>query len=125
MSNPSDLKYSKEHEWARVDGNTVVVGITEFAADQLGDVVYVDLPEAGSEITQFSKFGEIESVKTVSDLFTPVGGKILEVNSAVKDNPEVVNSDTYGDGWLLKVEINDPAQLDALMDASAYESHIS
>lgn len=120
--NPGDLKYSKEHEWARVDGNTVVVGITQFAADQLGDVVYVDLPEAGSDIEQFGKFGEIESVKTVSDLFSPVGGKIVEVNNAVKDSPEKVNQDTYGEGWLLKIEISDSSQLDSLMDAAGYES---
>lgn len=120
--NPGDLKYSKEHEWARVDGNTVVVGITQFAADQLGDVVYVDLPSAGSEIEQFGKFGEIESVKTVSDLFSPVGGKIVEVNDAVKSSPEKVNEDTYGEGWLLKIEISDTAQLDILMDAAGYES---
>ncbi len=120
--NPENLKYSKEHEWARVEGSTVVVGITQFAAEQLGDVVYVDLPEAGSDIEQFGKFGEIESVKTVSDLFSPVGGKIVEVNDSVKDSPEKVNEDTYGEGWLLKIEISDPGQLDALMDAAGYES---
>jgi glycine cleavage system H protein len=120
--NPEDLKYSKEHEWARVDGNTVTVGITQFAAEQLGDVVYVDLPGAGSEVKQFARFGEIESVKTVSDLFSPVGGKIVEVNDAVKDSPEKVNEDTYGDGWLLKIEITDSAQLDELMDSAAYEA---
>lgn len=120
--NPEDLKYSKEHEWARANGNTIVVGITQFAADQLGDVVYVDLPAAGGEVEQFGKFGEIESVKTVSDLFSPVGGKIIEVNDSVKDSPEMVNEDTYGKGWLLKIEISDPAQLDNLMDAAAYES---
>ena len=123
--NPEDLKYSEEHEWARVDGNVATVGITQFAAEQLGDVVYVDLPEAGSEVKQFSKFGEIESVKTVSDLFSPVGGKIVEVNEAIKDSPEKVNEDTYGEGWLLKIEISDTAQLDGLMDAAAYESHIA
>ena len=123
--NPTDLKYSKEHEWARVDGDTVVVGITRFAADQLGDVVYVDLPEAGTDVEQFGKFGEIESVKTVSDLFSPVGGKIIEVNDMVKDNPEKVNEDTYGDGWLLKIQLADASQLDALMDAAAYDSHIA
>jgi glycine cleavage system H protein len=123
--NPADLKYSKEHEWARVDGNTVTVGITQFAAEQLGDVVYVDLPAAGTEVKQFARFGEIESVKTVSDLFSPVGGKIVKVNDAVKDSPEKVNEDTYGEGWLLKVEISDASQLDSLMDATAYESHIS
>lgn len=121
--NPADLKYSKEHEWARVDGNTVTVGITQFAADQLGDVVYVDLPEVGTEVGQFARFGEIESVKTVSDLFSPVGGKIVAVNGAIKDHPEKVNEDTYGEGWLLKIELTDEAQLDGLMDAAGYESH--
>lgn len=125
MSNPEDLKYSEEHEWARVEGSTVTVGITQFAAEQLGDVVYVDLPEAGGEIKQFAKFGEIESVKTVSDLFSPVGGKIVEVNDTVKDSPEKVNEDSYGAGWLLKIEISDTAQLDSLMDAPGYESHIA
>ena len=123
--NPEDLKYSKEHEWARVDGNTAVVGITQFAAEQLGDVVYVDLPASGSDIEQFGKFGEIESVKTVSDLFSPVGGKIVEVNDGIKDSPEKVNEDTYGEGWLLKIEISDLAQLDGLMDAAGYEAHIA
>ena len=121
--NPTDLKYSKEHEWARVDGNTITVGITQFAADQLGDVVYVDLPAAGTEVAQFARFGEIESVKTVSDLFTPVGGKIVAVNDAIKDSPEKVNEDTYGAGWLVKIESTDAAQLDNLMDAAGYESH--
>ena len=121
--NPTDLRYSKEHEWARVDGNVVVIGITSFAAEQLGDIVYVDLPEAGTELEQFAKFGEIESVKTVSDLFTPVGGKIVAVNDAIKDSPEKVNEDTYGEGWLLKIEITDAAQLDDLMDVAGYESH--
>jgi glycine cleavage system H protein len=125
MSNPSNLKYSKEHEWARLEGKTVVIGITAFAAEQLGDVVYVDLPKPGAVLKQFAKFGEIESVKTVSDLFAPVGGKVVAVNDAIKDDPAVVNSDTYGKGWLIRVEVSDPKQLDALMDASAYESRIS
>ncbi len=121
--NPEELRYSKEHEWVRVDGDTATVGITRFAADQLGDVVYVDLPDAGGDVEQFGKFGEIESVKTVSDLFSPVGGSIVEVNETLKDNPEKVNEDTYGDGWLLKIAISDQAQLDNLMSAEAYESH--
>lgn len=123
--NPEDLKYSMEHEWARVEGNTAVVGITQFAAEQLGDVVYVDLPASGSDIEQFGKFGEIESVKTVSDLFSPIGGKVVEVNDTIKDSPEKVNEDTYGEGWLLKIEISDLAQLDGLMDAAGYEAHIA
>ncbi|MBT3943223.1 MAG: glycine cleavage system protein GcvH [Chloroflexi bacterium] len=123
MTTPDDRKYSDEHEWALVDGNVVTVGVTQFATDSLGDVVYVDLPESGTEITQFDKFGEIESVKAVSDLFTPVGGTILEVNTGVTDMPEKVNEDPYTVGWLLKVEVSDAeAQLGKLMDAAAYDS---
>ena len=125
MSNPSDLRYSKEHEWARIEGHTVTIGITTFAAEQLGDVVYVDLPEVGAKVDQFDKFGEIESVKTVSDLFSPVGGEVVEVNESLKDSPESVNTDTYGEGWLIKITIQDEGQLDALMDAAEYESHVS
>ena len=123
MTTPDDRKYSDEHEWALVDGNVVTVGVTQFATDSLGDVVYVDLPESGTEIPQFDKFGEIESVKAVSDLFTPVGGTILEVNTGVTDMPEKVNEDPYTVGWLLKVEVSDAeAQLGKLMDAAAYDS---
>ena len=121
---PDDLKYSKEHEWVRVDGNIAEVGVTVFAQDSLGDVVFVELPEVGTEIGQFDKFGEIESVKTVSDLFSPVGGKIIETNSGVVDSPESVNADPYGKGWLIKVELTDPSQLDALMDSTTYESSL-
>jgi glycine cleavage system H protein len=122
MTTPDDRSYSDEHEWALVDGNIVTVGVTQFATDSLGDVVYVDLPESGTEITQFDKFGEIESVKAVSDLFTPVGGKIVEVNTEVTDMPEKVNEDPYSVGWLLKVEVSDAgSQLDKLMDAAAYD----
>ena len=120
--NPADLKYSKEHEWARIEGQTAVVGITEFAAGQLGDVVYVDLPEPGATVEQFGKFGEIESVKAVSDLFSPLGGEIVEVNTAAADNPEIVNADTYGEGWLIKVRLSDPSQVGNLMEAAAYEA---
>jgi glycine cleavage system H protein len=119
---PEELKYSKEHEWVRMNGNIAEVGVTVFAQESLGDVVFVDLPEAGTEVEQFAKFGEIESVKAVSDLFSPVGGKILEVNSEATDRPEAVNEEPYGSGWLIKVEISDPAQLDVLMDAATYEA---
>jgi|TARA_B110000263_G_scaffold197008_1_gene175620 glycine cleavage system H protein len=122
MTTPDDRRYSDEHEWALVDGNIVTVGVTQFATDSLGDVVYVDLPESGTEIVQFDKFGEIESVKAVSDLFTPVGGKIVEVNTEVTDMPEKVNEDPYSVGWLLKVEVSDAAsQLEKLIDAAAYD----
>jgi len=119
---PEELKYSKEHEWVRMNGNIAEVGVTVFAQESLGDVVFVDLPEAGTEVEQFAKFGEIESVKAVSDLFSPVGGKILEINSEATDRPEAVNEEPYDSGWLIKVEISDTAQLDALMDAATYEA---
>ena len=123
MTTPDDRRYSDEHEWALVDGSIVTVGVTQFATDSLGDVVYVDLPESGTEITQFDKFGEIESVKAVSDLFTPIGGTIIEVNTEVTDMPEKVNEDPYTVGWLLKVEVSDAdAQLEKLMDATAYDN---
>ncbi|HIK88525.1 MAG TPA: glycine cleavage system protein GcvH [Dehalococcoidia bacterium] len=119
---PDDLKYSKEHEWVRMNGNIAEVGVTVFAQESLGDVVFVDLPDVGSDIEQFAKFGEIESVKAVSDLFSPVGGKIVEVNSEATDNPESVNAEPYGVGWLIKVDLSDTEQLDGLMDAASYES---
>jgi glycine cleavage system H protein len=119
---PGELKYSKEHEWVRMNGNIAEVGVTVFAQESLGDVVFVDLPEAGTDVEQFAKFGEIESVKAVSDLFSPVGGKIVEVNSEATDRPEAVNEEPYGSGWLIKVEISDTAQLDELMDAATYEA---
>ena len=121
MTTPDDRRYSDEHEWALVEGNVVTVGVTQFATDSLGDVVYVDLPESGIEVSQFDKFGEIESVKAVSDLFTPVGGVIVEVNSEVADMPEKVNEDPYSVGWLVKIEVSDASQLDRLMDAAAYD----
>ena len=119
---PDDLKYSTEHEWVRMDGNIAEIGVTVFAQDSLGDVVFIDLPDVGIEIGQFDKFGEIESVKAVSDLFSPVGGKIVATNPGAIANPETVNTDPYGSGWLIKIEVSDPAQLDALMDSETYES---
>ncbi len=119
---PDDLKYSKEHEWVRMDGDIAEIGVTMFAQDSMGDVVYVDLPEVGTEIRQSDKFGEIESVKAVSDLLSPIGGRIVETNPGAIDNPGSVNTDPYGSGWLIKVEISDSAQLDELMDSETYES---
>ncbi|MCH2515664.1 MAG: glycine cleavage system protein GcvH [Dehalococcoidia bacterium] len=119
---PDDLKYSKEHEWVRMEGNIAQIGVTVFAQDSLGDVVFIDLPDVGTEVGQFEKFGEIESVKAVSDLFSPIAGTIVDANSAAIDNPETVNTDPYGSGWLIKVEISDPPQLDELMDAETYEA---
>lgn len=121
---PDDLKYSKEHEWVRMEGNIAQIGVTVFAQDSLGDVVFIDLPEVGTEVGQFEKFGEIESVKAVSDLFSPIAGTIVDANSAAIDNPETVNTDPYGSGWLIKVEISDPPQLDELMDAETYEAKL-
>ena len=123
MTTPDDRRYSNEHEWALVDGNIVTVGVTQFATDSLGDVVYVDLPEVGAEVSQFYKFGEIESVKAVSDLFSPIGGTIVEVNSDLMTMSEKVNEDPYSVGWLIKVEASDAApQLEKLMDAAAYDA---
>lgn len=119
---PDDLKYSKEHEWVRMNGNIAEIGVTVFAQESLGDVVFVDLPDVGTDVGQFAKFGEIESVKAVSDLFSPVGGKIVEVNAAATDSPEVVNEEPYGTGWLIKVELADASQLDDLMDSATYQA---
>ena len=119
---PDDLKYSKEHEWVRMNGNIAEIGVTVFAQESLGDVVFVDLPHVGTDVAQFAKFGEIESVKAVSDLFSPVGGKIVEVNAAATDSPEVVNEEPYGTGWLIKVELADASQLDDLMDSDTYQA---
>ena len=126
MSNtPQELKYSKEHEWVRVDGNKAYISITDFAQDELGDIVFVELPEAGSTLTVNSTFGTVESVKTVSDLFAPVSGTVVEVNGELGDSPELVNSDPYGNGWMIVVEMSNPADLNDLLDASAYEAHVS
>jgi glycine cleavage system H protein len=117
---PDDLRYSKEHEWVRVDGSVATIGITSYAADELGDIVFVELPAAGSALEQFSTFGVVESVKAVSDLFAPISGTVAETNQALADRPELLNTDPFGDGWIARVELADPAELDALMDAAAY-----
>jgi len=122
---PSDLKYSEEHEWVRVEGDTVTVGISDFAQDQLGEVVFVDLPDVGSEIVGGETFGEVESVKSVSDLFSPVTGSVVERNDNLPDAPETVNEDPYGDGWLVKVKMGDASELDALMSAAEYEDFVA
>ena len=120
MSYPDDLRYSREHEWVRVDGSRATVGITSFAADELGDIVFVELPEAGATLTQFATFGVVESVKAVSDLYSPASGTVTEVNEALRDSPELLNSDPFGEGWIVRVELADPSELDTLMDAEAY-----
>ena len=118
--NPDDLRYSREHEWVRVDGGSATIGITSFAADELGDIVFVELPEAGASLSQFASFGVVESVKAVSDLFAPVSGEVTEVNGDLRDKPELLNSDPFGAGWIAKVTLSDQAELDALLDAGAY-----
>ena len=123
MSYPADLKYTKEHEWIRVDGNTGTIGITDFAQQQLGDVVYVELPEVGSTITSGQVFGTIESVKAVSELFAPVTGEVSEINTSLKDRPDHVNSKPH-ETWMLKVRLSSPSELGTLMDAAAYEQLI-
>jgi glycine cleavage system H protein len=124
MNFPADLKYSKEHEWVRVDGNTATVGISDFAQKELGDIVFVEIETVGDTIEKDAVFGTVEAVKTVSDLFLPVAGKIIEKNQSLNDAPEVVNSDPYGSGWMVKIEISNPADLDSLMDAEAYKKHV-
>ena len=121
---PEDLKYSKEHEWVRREGDEAVIGITWFAQDQLGDVVYVELPEAGREYQAGDIFGTIESVKTVSDLYMPVTCKVLEVHEDLNDEPELVNQEPYGQGWMLRVKLSDPAELDQLLTAEEYRQAV-
>ncbi len=123
--NPTDRKYSREHEWIKVEeGSRGLVGITHFAQDQLGDVVYLDLPRVGTRLRQSAKLGEVESVKAVSDVYSPISGEVVEVNPDVIDHPEVVNEDPYGRGWLLRVEIQDLSELDNLLTAEQYEAYL-
>jgi glycine cleavage system H protein len=117
---PEDLRYTKEHEWARVEGERVRVGITDFAQDALGDVVYVDLPEVGAKVEAEQPFGEVESTKSVSDVFSPVAGTVVERNPLIEERPELVNEQPYGDGWLVMIAPDDPAGVDALLDAESY-----
>lgn len=123
---PSDLKYSKEHEWVRQEGDSVVVGITDFAQDQLGDVVFLELQvDAGDTVSAGETFGEIESVKSVSELYSPLKGEVIAVNEALSDEAETVNTDPYGDGWMIKVRMEDPAEMDGLLSAEEYEAFVS
>jgi glycine cleavage system H protein len=118
---PSDLHYTKDHEWVRVEGDTATIGVTDFAANQLGDVVFVDLPEVGRKVDQFATFGVVESVKAVSDLYAPVSGEVVAVNGDLGSKPELVNSDPFGGGWMIRVKVGDAAQLGELLDAAGYE----
>jgi glycine cleavage system H protein len=120
MAYPDDLRYSREHEWVRAENGSATIGITSFAADELGDIVFVELPEAGSSLSQFGSFGVVESVKAVSDLYSPVSGTVAEVNEALRERPELLNSDPFGEGWIARVELSDAGELDNLMDAEAY-----
>ncbi|MFD9893304.1 glycine cleavage system protein GcvH [Amycolatopsis sp. NPDC059027] len=125
MSTPEELRYTEEHEWvATREGTLVRVGITEYAQEQLGDVVFVDLPEVGKQLGAGDAFGEVESTKSVSELFAPVDGEVVAVNEAVSQSPELINSDPYGEGWLIEIRLDDPAGLEALLEAEAYQALI-
>ena len=122
---PTDLRYTKDHEWVRVDGDEATVGITQYAADQLGDIVFVELPDVGRQLAQFATFGVVESVKAVSDLFAPVSGEVTEANPSLAGQPELVNSEPYGAGWMVKVRLADASQVDELLDPAAYDALIA
>lgn len=124
MNIPSNLRYTKDHEWIRVEGNEAFVGITDYAQSELGEIVFVDINTQGETIGQDETFGSIEAVKTVSDLNMPVSGEVLEVNEAINDQPELVNNDPYGEGWMIKIRLADPAELDTLLNAAGYQALI-
>ena len=125
MNVPADLKYTKDHEWIKVEGDIAVVGITDYAQSELGDIVFVEVDTEGEELEKEETFGTIEAVKTVSDMFMPVGGEIVEFNRALEDDPELINKDPYGEGWIIKVKVNNVSELDDLLDAGAYKAIIS
>jgi glycine cleavage system H protein len=122
MNIPAELRYSSDHEWVRHDGSTVTIGITEYAQDALGDVVFVEIPEQGASVTAGQSFTEVESTKSVSDIYAPVSGTITAVNDALEDQPELLNSDPYGEGWICSIEMSDPSELEDLMDADGYRT---
>lgn len=121
MSIPQDLKYSKDHEWVKVEGDIAIIGITDFAQSELGDIVYVDVDSEGDDLQAEEVFGSIEAVKTVSDLFMPLSGEVIEINPILENEPEKINSDPYGDGWIIKVKVSDTTELDNLLDAKSYQ----
>lgn len=122
MNVPQELKYSQDHEWVRVEGNTAYIGITDYAQDQLGDIVYVDISaQEGDGVASGEAFGSVEAVKTVSDLFMPVSGKLIEINEDLNSEPEKINSDPFGEGWIIKIELSDASEVDALLDAAGYK----
>lgn len=122
---PDDIKYTKEHEWVKVDGKIATVGVTDYAQEQLGDIVYVELPDDNELVSKGDAFGVVESVKSVSDVNAPVSGKVVEKNDPLKDNPETINEDAYNEGWIAKIEMSDPSDLDDLMDAAEYEAFVN
>lgn len=124
MNIPNDIKYSKDHEWIKVEGDTGIVGISDFAQSELGDIVFVEIDTVGETLTKDTVFGTVEAVKTVSDLFMPVSGEVLEVNPKLESSPELVNQDPYGEGWLIKIRITHPDELNSLMDGASYKNHI-
>jgi glycine cleavage system H protein len=122
---PADLRYTKDHEWVRIEGDTATVGITQYAADQLGDIVFVELPDVGRSLDQFAAFGVVESVKAVSDLFAPLSGEVTATNAGLAGAPESVNSDPYGEGWMVRIRLDDTSQLGELLDATAYDDLVA
>jgi glycine cleavage system H protein len=125
MNVPSDLKYTKEHEWVRVAGEVATIGITDYAQGELGDIVFIELPDIGSEVKQMGRFGTVEAVKAVSDLFSPLSGQVVDINKALEDDPMVVNRDPYGDGWIIKVKVSSTAEVAQLMGADEYKQLLS
>lgn len=124
MEFPKDLRYTKEHEWVRMEGSVATIGITDHAQDSLGDIVYLELPSDGAVVTKDETFGVVESVKAVSDLYSPISGTVIEINDALVDSPEVINGDPYGDAWMLKVEMNSPAEIKDLLTADEYKKYV-
>ena len=124
MNIPEELRYTEEHEWVKLDGNIATIGITDFAQSELGDIVYLEIDTLDAEINSSEVFGTVEAVKTVSDLFMPVNGKVVDVNSSLEDNPEAVNDDPYGEGWIIKIEVSNPSDIDALMNSEEYKNLI-
>lgn len=123
MNFPTELRYTKEHEWVKLEGDTATVGITDFAQSELGDIVYIEIETVGQTLAKDEIFGSVEAVKTVSDLFLPIAGEVLEVNPALNDQPELVNSDPFGEGWMIKMKVSDIAEFDSLMDVDTYQAH--
>lgn len=125
MASPPDLKYSKEHEWVRMDGDIGTIGITDYAQDSLGDIVLVDLPSVGTQVSYMERFGEIESVKAVSELFSPLTGEVVAINETLEDSPELVNDSPHDEGWMLQVRLSDPTEVDKLLDAAQYDEYLA